>query len=84
MVSDGGVNLHPYIQDYETEAEAEVEPRFTIRPNGMGWGLEVGMRNPEALVIGGHYVTERDSAPVQYNGVVYYTAGTGTLNVLWL
>ena len=25
---------------------------------------------PGALVIGRHYVTERDSAPVQYNGIV--------------
>ena len=25
---------------------------------------------PGALVIGRHYVTERDSAPVQYNGIL--------------
>ena len=33
--------------------------------------LSVGMHaQPGALVIGRHYMTERDSAPVQYNGIV--------------
>ena len=37
-----------------------------------------------ALVIGRHYITEPDSAPVtQYNGIVYNTAvSTGTLRVI--
>ena len=36
------------------------------RSNGSPGGRDV----QPALVIGRHYVTERDSAPVQYNGVV--------------
>ena len=30
----------------------------------------VGREAQPALVIGRHYITERDSAPVQYNGVL--------------
>ena len=32
--------------------------------------LPLGMHTQPALVIGRHYVTERVSAPVQYNGIV--------------
>ena len=39
-------------------------------------GFANGRDAQPALVIGRHYVTERDSAPVQYNGIVYNTAGT--------
>ena len=38
---------------------------------------------PPALVIGRQYVTERDSAPVQYNGIVYHSRYWYT-KVWWL
>ena len=60
MVSD--VNLHPYNADrYNREAEIIDDDEMKM----------YGRDAPQpALVIGRHYTTERDSAPVQYNGVV--------------
>ena len=41
------------------------------RRGGCRWRPQPPGRDAQpALVIGRHYVTERDSAPVQYNGVV--------------
>ena len=42
---------------------------FKLPPDGDKWAYAVRDVQP-ALVIGRHYVTERGSAPVQYNGIV--------------
>ena len=53
------VNLHPYTAGgYAVAGVARV---------GSG---ESSRDAQPALVIGRHYITERDSAPVQYNGIV--------------
>ena len=47
---------------------------FELDKHGVGFALAfqflLGRDVQPALVIGRHYVTERDSAPVQYNGIV--------------
>ena len=73
MVSD--VNLQPYsagpivlVAYYVIGIPLAIFLSFYLKIGPMG--LAIGRDAQPALVIGRHYITERDSAPVQYNGIL--------------
>ena len=70
------------LQTLRTTWMAQSAPRpWTAAAIGVGFAF--GRDAQPALVIGRHYITERDSAPVQYNGIVQHGRYWYT-NVLWL
>ena len=71
------VNLHPY----NTEGEEPIRVDATLQladadstriAGAVVWMEPEGLdgRDAQPALIGRHYVTERDSAPVQYTGIV--------------
>ena len=71
VVTDRSWYRSPTVGDFTAPPNMIVIRSFDVnKPGAEVDDIQGGRDAQPALVIGRHYVTERDSAPVQYNGIL--------------